>query len=122
MSQVIEDYEQYISSAMEEVYGKPSSKLDPEVDGDVKHCEGQHDDDPPYNMIYATLRLTGRVVTSKSWSGDKYNSVGLWGHRFEDFQQFMKEQGYELHMIKQFDNRTKDKPEIDFSFTMEGLR
>ena len=120
MSQVItteQDYEQYISSAMEEVYGKPSSKLDPEVDGDVKHCEGKNDDGA-YNMIYATLRLTGRVVTSKSWSGDKYNSVGLWGHRFEDLQQFMKEQGFKFNGVTTWD-RTDSKPTMEINFVQK---
>ena len=104
---------------MEEVYGKPTSNLDPKVDGDVKHCEGQHDDDPPYNMIYATLRLTGRVVTSKSWEGDKYNSVGIWGHRFEDLQQFMKDQGFKFNGVNTWD-RTDSKPTMEINFVQKA--
>lgn len=118
MSQVITtdtDYEQYISSAMEEVYGKPTTKGDPKVDGDVKHCEGINDDGA-YNMIYATLRLTGRIVTSLT--DDTYNSVTIWGHRFEELQQFMKEQGFGFNGVTTWD-RTDSKPTMEINFVQK---
>ena len=113
-------YEQYMSDAMESIYGTKHVDVTG-VEGSIQHLKGQSRGDKPHNFYMAHLKLVGRIVESED-KRDNYNYVSAYGHLINNLIDFMREQGYELHMIKQFDNRTKDKPEIDFSFTMEGLR
>jgi hypothetical protein len=112
-------YEQYMTDAMESIYGMKHVDVTG-VKGSIQHLEGQSNG-RPHNFYMAHLKLVGRIVESED-KKDKYNYVSAYGHLINNLIDFMKEQGYELHMIKQFDNRTKDKPEMNFSFTMEGLR
>ena len=103
---------------MESIYGKEHVDLSG-VEAELTHLKGRNRDSVPHNFYMAHLKLVGRIVESED-KKDKYNYVSAYGHLLDKLFEFMKDQGFEFHGIRQFDNRSKDKPEMTVSFTMHN--
>ena len=112
------EYKQYMESAMESIYGKEHVDLSG-VEAELKHLKGRNPDSVPHNFYMAHLKLVGRIVESED-KKDKYNYVSAYGHLLDKLFGFMKDQGFEFHGIRQFDNRSRDTPEMTVSFTMHN--
>jgi len=108
-------YEEYIEQAMETVYD--GSKLEEQIFNQTVKARLQHVNSGEHNFYFAHLEICGRILDGKD-SDKQYRTVDISGNRLQELIEFMKDQGYDLHGIDQFD-RSEDIPKIQVHFHLE---
>ena len=108
-------YEEYMEQAMETVYD--GSKLEEKIYNQTAKASIQHVNTKGHNFYFAHMEICGRMIDGKH-SDKQYRTVDISGNRLMELIEFMKDQGYSLHGIDQFDHN-EDIPKIQVHFHLE---
>ena len=106
------EFEQYMTDSMRTLYGGHSLAKD--VEASIIHCpiEEEHPSQWDHDFYMAHLDILGKIREGK------YNSINVYGFRLDRVIEFMKDNGFELHGIRQF-CRTDDVPRISIAFCLD---
>tara|TARA_R110000824_G_scaffold80999_9_gene203490 strand:+ start:6295 stop:6621 length:327 start_codon:yes stop_codon:yes gene_type:complete len=107
------EYNQYMTQAMESIYGDTEHVVEATINHVPKPYEGTEDG----AFYMAHLNLTGKIMDSVNTDA-KYNVIDAYGFRLDRLIEFMKDQGYFLHGIDQF-CRTDSEPKLSISFCLQ---
>jgi hypothetical protein len=110
------EYNQYMEQAMETVYD--GSKIESTILNQTAKARIQHVNTNGHNFYFAHLEICGRILDGQSDNEKQYRTVDISGRRLQELIEFMKDQGYDLHGIDQFD-RSEDIPKIQVRFHLE---
>tara|TARA_R110002020_G_scaffold456226_1_gene672562 strand:- start:1073 stop:1426 length:354 start_codon:yes stop_codon:yes gene_type:complete len=113
------NFEQYMTKAMKTVFEGYQPSDEAVVETSIQHLPitEEHPSQWDHDFYMASMNLVGKIRKFDE-SDTSYNVINVYGHRFDRLTEFMKDNGFEFHGIRQF-CRANEAPEIRLSWTLD---
>ena len=110
-----------MTKAMKTVFEGYQPSDDVVVEANIDHIPNRGDSEWDHDFYAASLDLVGEITTHRGkYTGENrsYNVINVYGHRFDRLAEFMKDNGFEFHGMKQF-CRTNEAPKLSLSWILD---